>query len=273
VLEVSTHGEITRIWMARGLGGRSLHSVSAYLLGDTLVDSGCPATADELAGWCRGREVRRVVHTHHHEDHTGGDAALVARLGLEIWAPAGTVPILGRFYRLPWYRRLVWGQPQSVASRPFGDLVRIGDSSFQAIPTPGHAADHRCLFDPERRWLFSGDLFISPRVTHIRRSEDVATILSSLRRLLEVDPVLVICSHAGFIVDARAALERRIAFWEELAGKAAALAAAGCSPRVIRRRLLGAEGAMMLLSCGDFSKTNLIRSLLGMAGGGARALV
>jgi len=160
-----------------------------------------------------------------------------------------------------------------VAARPFGEVVRIGGASFQAIPTPGHAADHHCLYDPERRWLFSGDLFISSRVTHVRRSEDAATILSSLRRLLELDPELVICSHAGLVADARAAIERRIAFWEELAVRAASLAAAGCSARAIRRRLLGSEGAMTLLSCGDFSKTNLIRSLLAMSGGGARALV
>ena len=95
--------------MARGFGGRTLHSVSAYLLGDTLIDSGCPATADELTDFCRRRGVRRIVHTHHHEDHTGGDAALVAQLGLEVWAPPRTVPILASFYRLPWYRRLVWG--------------------------------------------------------------------------------------------------------------------------------------------------------------------
>jgi glyoxylase-like metal-dependent hydrolase (beta-lactamase superfamily II) len=273
MLEVSTHGEITRLWMARSFGGRTLHSVSAYLLGDTLVDSGSPATADELADWCSRRGVRRVVHTHHHEDHTGGDAVLVERLGLEIWAPASTVPILGSFYRLPWYRRLVWGQPRSATARPYGEVVTIGGSSFRAIPTPGHAADHHCLFDPQRRWLFSGDLFISTRVTHVRRSEDAATILSSLRRLQALDPALVICSHAGIVANARGAIERRIAFWEELGGQAASLAANGVALRTIRRRLLGSEGAMMLLSCGDFSKTNLIRSLLGMHEGGAGALV
>jgi glyoxylase-like metal-dependent hydrolase (beta-lactamase superfamily II) len=273
MLEASTRGELTRIWMARSFGGRSLHAVSAYLLGDTLIDSGPPATADELADWCRRRGVRRVVHTHHHEDHTGGDAVLIERLGVEVWAPAGTVPILGSFYRLPWYRRLVWGQPRSAVATPYGETVRIGDAELEAIPTPGHAADHHCLFDPERRWLFSGDLFISPRVTHVRRSEDAATILSSLRRLLALNPALVICSHAGFVDGARQAIERRIAFWEELGGQVASLAAKGCSPRAIRRRLLGSEGAMMLLSCGDFSKTNLIRSLLGMREGGAGALV
>jgi len=273
MIETSTHGPITRIWMARGFGGRTLHSVSAYLVGDTLVDSGCPATADELAEWCLRQGVRRVVHTHHHEDHTGGDAVLVDRLGLEIWAPARTVPILQSFYRLPPYRRLVWGQPGSVVARPFGDAVRVGPEVFQAIGTPGHAADHHCLFDPERRWLFSGDLFIHARVTHVRRSEDAGTILASLHRVLDLDPELVICSHAGFVENARAALEERISYWDTLARQARSMAGRGSSPRTIRRRLLGTEGAMMLLSGGDFSKTNLIRSLLETTGGGERALV
>lgn len=259
--------------MARGFGGRTLHSVSAYLVGDTLVDTGCPATADELAEWCRGRGVRRVVHTHHHEDHTGGDAALVERIGVEVWAPKRTAPILRDFYQLPWYRRLVWGQPGNVDAMPFEEEIPIGSRSFRAIPTPGHAADHNCLFDPERRWLFSGDLFIHAHVTHVRRSEDAGTILASLRRIRALEPELVICSHAGFVEDAVEALDRRIRYWEDLSDRAAAMAREGASTRVIRRRLLGSEGAMMLLSCGDFSKRNLIRSLLLQAGGGERALV
>lgn len=273
MLETSTHGPITRIWMARGFGGRTLHAVSAYLLGDTLVDSGCPGTADELVNFCRRREVRRVVHTHHHEDHTGGDAALVAQLGVEVWAPPRTVPILASFYRLPWYRRLVWGQPGDVAARPFGSSVRVGPVTLRAMPTPGHAADHVCLWEPERRWLFSGDLFIHARVTHVRRSEDVGTILASLRRVAALEPELVICSHAGFVEDARTALDERIAYWEGLGQRVVSMACAGSSIRVIRRELLGGEGAMMVLSGGDFSKTNLIRSLIEAARGGGRALV
>lgn len=273
MLETADRGEITRIWMARGFGGRTLHSVSAYLIGDTLVDSGCPATADELVELCRRRGVRRVVHTHHHEDHTGGDARLVEQLGVEVWAPPRTVPILASFYALPWYRALVWGRAESVAGRPFGDRVRVGPFTLQAIPTPGHAADHVCLFEPDRRWLFSGDLYIHTRVTHLRRSEDAATILESLRRVRALEPELVICSHAGFVDRACEALEQRIAYWERLAAETSALAAGGRSPRSIRRRLLGREGAMMLLSGGDFSKTNLIRSLLTASEGGSRALV
>jgi hypothetical protein len=41
----------------------------------------------------------------------------------------------------------------------------------------------------------------------------------------------------------------------------------------ISRRLLGAEGAMTLISGGDFSKVNLIRALLRSTEGSSHALV
>lgn len=248
--------------MARSFFGKTLHSVSAFLIGDTLVDSGCPATARELATWCEGRKIRRVVHTHHHEDHVGGDGELVRRFGADIFAPARSATIMGSFYRLPWYRRLVWGQPGDVSARTFTAEVEIGSHRFVAIPTPGHCLDHVCLFDPDRRWLFTGDLFIHQRVTHLRLSEDAHVILASLRQVLALEPKLVICSHAGFVEEARTALEDRIRFWEELAEQARHLSDQGVGLRVVRRRLLGSEGLMMILSGGDFSKGNLIRALL-----------
>jgi glyoxylase-like metal-dependent hydrolase (beta-lactamase superfamily II) len=262
MLRTSSHGPFTRIDMPRTYLGFTLHGVSAYLLEDTLVDSGCPATAEELASWCEGRGIRRVVHTHHHEDHSGGDYELVRRFGVEVLAPPRTVPILQDFYRLPHYRALVWGQPRSVEATPFGDRVDIGGHSFEVISTPGHAADHVCLFEAEEGWLFSGDLFINHKVKYIRVSENAGRILGSLRRLLELEPRLLLCSHAGFVEDACDALHRRIEHWERLAERAVAMSRRGVSDSRISRSLLGRDGVMMLLSSGDFSKTNLIRSLL-----------
>lgn len=262
MLTVTDIGPMSRIRCGRPLFGRVLHEVSCYLVGDTLVDSGCPATARELARWCESRGVRRVVHTHHHEDHTGGDAELVRRLGVDVLAPPRTVPILGDFYRLPWYRRLVWGRADSAPCRPMEGTVRVGEERFDVIPTPGHAADHVCLFQPRTGWVFTGDLFIHRRVRYLRSVEDAHRILESLRLVRSLRPRVLVCAHAGRVDDAVAALDDRIRHWDELADRATRMRAAGVGERRTTRTLLGREGPMALISGGDFSKRNLVRSLV-----------
>lgn len=262
MLRTSRHGPLTRIELLPTLLGRPVYSVSAYLLGDTLIDSGCQKTAAELAAWCDGRGIARIVHTHHHEDHAGGDRLLVDRFGLEVSAPPLTAAILEDFYRLPIYRRVVWGQPGKVRARAMADAVEIDGRRFDVISTPGHAADHVCLHDPGSGWVFTGDLFISPEVLYLRRVEDAGKHLDSLRRILELQPRVLICSHAGVIEDASAALSRRIAHWESVAERARLLRAQGRSLGSLTRELLGREGWMTWISLGEFSKRNLVRSLL-----------
>jgi glyoxylase-like metal-dependent hydrolase (beta-lactamase superfamily II) len=80
--------------MAPTFLGWPIREVSAYAFADLLIDTGPSSTASRLVEWCRGGLVRRVLLTHHHEDHIGGAAALQEELGLPILASAGAVPIL-----------------------------------------------------------------------------------------------------------------------------------------------------------------------------------
>lgn len=38
-----------------------------------------------------------------------------------------------------------------------GDVIKVGAYNLQCIETTGHAPDHMCLYEPERKILFSGD--------------------------------------------------------------------------------------------------------------------
>lgn len=254
---------ITRVRMAKTLLGRPAHEVSAYAVGDLLVDTGPPATASRLRAWCREQGTRVVVLTHHHEDHVGGAAALAAEPGVRVLAPPTAIPFLAEGLRMPPYRRVVWGTPRRFRAEPLDERVRGGGLDLRVVPTPGHAATHVCLWEPERRWLFSGDLYVHPRVRYLRRIEDVAAHLDSLRRVLALDPEVMICAHAGIVEDAASALREKIDWWEELGGRARELAARGWSDRRISHELLGREGFLAYASLGDFSKLNLVRSLLG----------
>lgn len=262
MLRAHDHGAILRVEAARTFLGRSIHHVYCYLVDGLLIDTGPPATARAMARWAANRRIDRVVVTHHHEDHSGGAALLARQLTVPILAPLPTASILAAFPRIPAYRRLVWGQPASVTVAPLGDTIETGRYRFRVVPTPGHAADHVALFEEREGWLVSGDLYISPRAVYLRPVEDAWTILASLECVCALKPKLLLCSHAGIVPDATRALARKIAYWQGLATKARQLARPGVRPENIARRLVGREGAMTAISLGDFSKRNLIRSLL-----------
>lgn len=263
MLRAFDHGPVTRLSMTRTFLGRPLRKVQAYLVDGLLIDTGCPGTASDLLAWCRGRVIERVVNTHVHEDHCGGNRVLQRRLGLPVSVPAASLDTLARPPRLPLYRRVVWGQPRGGTADPLGAVVETSRYRFEVIPTPGHAPDHVCLFEQREGWLFGGDLFLHERARYLRPTEDARVILESLYRVLALRPRRLFCGHAGVVEDACGALERKIAYWEELAERAQALRAAGHSLHAIRDELLGAEGWMGRATGGDFSKINLIRSLLG----------
>lgn len=275
MFHVEHHGPFTRIRMAKTLLGRPLHEVSVYRIGDLLVDSGPPPSASRLVEWCRAamasEGLAQVVLTHHHEDHVGGAAALQEELGLPVAAPVSAVPILAEGLRMPAYRRMVWSSPRRFRAEPLGNevMARVEGEElrFQVIPTPGHAFTHVCLWEASRRLLVSGDLYVHPRVKYKRRIEDVREHLRSLRRVQALEPELMICSHAGLVEDAREAIAQKIDWWEGLAGQARVLRERGWSVRRITRHLLGREGFFFYVSLGDFSKENLVRSLLEPGGG------
>ncbi|MCB1056019.1 MAG: MBL fold metallo-hydrolase [Acidobacteria bacterium] len=248
--------------MARTVFGRPLHDVSAYEIEGLLVDTGCPSTAGALVGWAREHGVAQVVLTHHHEDHVGGASALRHQLGLPVLAPALALPRLARGASIPLYRRLVWGRPRAVAATALPEVLEHCGRRYRIHHTPGHAFDHVCLFDEERKWLLSGDLFVHERALFLRRIEDFDLHLESLRRMHALGPELLLCAHAGFVEDGAAALGRKIAFWAALGEEVRARGREGWSPREIRDRVLGREGLLTYVSFGDFSKLNLVRACL-----------
>lgn len=265
MLHTTDHGPITRIRLARTFAGRALYSVCAYLVDGVLIDNGPPATARELVEWLRPRPPRLVLNTHYHEDHTGGNGAVQRAFGARVLAPPASIARLAAFYRLPFYRALVWGQPADVTVEPMPPVVDAGTYRFEVVPTPGHAPDHVCLFEREQGWVFSGDLFIHERVTYTREVENVWQHIESLRRVLALEPRLLLCAHAGVVHDPQSAIRTKIAYWEGLAERARALHEQGVPLGTIRARLLGREGWMTYVSRGDFSKKNMIRALLKQA--------
>jgi len=253
---------ITEVALARTLFGRPMRIASAFLIDGLLVDCGPPAVERELMQWAARASIEQLFVTHHHEDHAGNAAALARVLGERARTTPATVPLVAAPAPIHLYRRVIWGSPTPATLMPVEGTLATAHHRFAILPTPGHSFDHACLHEPERAWVFTGDLYIHERVRYLRADEDLVALARSLRRVAALSPRLLACAHAGFVAEPVRAIERKLGFWRELAIRAQRLAKEGLSAAAVSRRVLGREGLLTYVTAGHFSKVNLARALL-----------
>lgn len=257
-------GEVHQYRMARTLLGRNVYFTTAYLVDGLMIDTGCAHTAGELLEALSGERVERIVNTHSHEDHFGANAEIQERFEVEALAHPLALPVLAdpRCRRLRPYQKVMWGWPRPSRGTPVGERVETGRHVFEVLHTPGHSLDHICLFERERGWLFTGDTYIGGKDRALRADYDVWEIIASLKKLAALD-VEMLFPGSGTVRDkAREVLADKVAYLEGLGEEVLALYERGVSPERIRKRLLGREGSICLITLGHFSGRQLIRAYL-----------
>ena len=165
---------------------------NSYLVGDPAtgfiaIDPG-PADAEHLDKLWRaaGGDIRMIVCTHSHPDHSPGAAPLQA---LCVQAGRAAPPILG-LPSAPTARAASAFTPDRalqnnellalMGKAPDGKITH----TLQVIHTPGHAANHLCLLLQEDGLLFSGDHILNGSTTVIDPPDgNMADYLDSLDRL------------------------------------------------------------------------------------------
>lgn len=262
MLETRQFEGVTQFRMGRELGGQVLYWCAAYLVEDLLIDSGCAHTAEELLAALAGRGVRRVVNTHHHEDHIGANALLAEKLGLELYAPLEAIPLIAEQPELYPYQLLTWGVAPRSRPRPLGEEIKTASHRFQALPMPGHSAELVVLWEPRQRWAFVSDLWLVRRPKTSRDFENNLQTLTSLQRLKALKPRVLFTGLGDIETDAVAALADTIAWLEEQRNQIIDLAEAGLEPKEIVQKLYGRESPMYELTQGQFSYENFVRSFL-----------
>ncbi|MGS0763475.1 MBL fold metallo-hydrolase [Syntrophomonas curvata] len=266
MLETKQCDSVTLLRMGRNIGKKVLYYVHCFLIGETLIDTGTIYAAGELLSALNGKTISTIINTHHHEDHTGNNLLLQNHFKAKIYAPAEALPFLlePRRARLKLYQYLVWNYPEPSSGYALGKTLDTGRHTFDVLHTPGHSPDHICIYEPQAKMLFTGDMFCGEKVKYLRQDEDFNQILSSLHKLENLDIETVFCGVAGAVPNGGLALKRKITFMEELRSRVGVLYREGVSPANIRRNLLGREGPMYWLSSGHFSKQNLVNSILGL---------
>jgi len=196
----------------------------------TLVDSGYVSHAAQtvalLERTLAGRRLTRLVNTHSHSDHIGGNAALQAAFGCRITVPQGIAAHIAE-----WDEAALLLSPLGQRAARFmhdatyaaGDELILGEGAWRAIAVPGHDMDALALHDPEQRLLISGDALWEDGFGVVfgellGHPEGLAATRSTLETLARLPIDTVIPGHGAPFADVDEAFERafrRLAAFEQ----------------------------------------------------------
>jgi glyoxylase-like metal-dependent hydrolase (beta-lactamase superfamily II) len=157
-----------------------------------LVDAGvgAPSHLEALASALAGRALARVFVTHGHRDHSAG------------------VPEIRRRYP----DAAVIGGPAGIPAAD-GAWLPAGDGRVQVLLTPGHSPDHACLWEPQTRAVFAGDLLVSGGTVMIAATSggSLRDYLASLARVRALDPARIYPGHGPIIAQPAQLIDQYVA--------------------------------------------------------------
>ncbi len=152
-----------------------------------VVDPGdaAPVLAEaERRGW----RITQVWNTHHHWDHTGGNAAVKDATGCTVFGPAAEDI-----------------KVRDVALEE-GSELRIGDHVGRAILIPGHTLGHLALVFDEDRIAFVGDTLFAMGCGRLFEGT-AQQMYHSLQRIAALpEDTALYCGHEYTLANARFAV-------------------------------------------------------------------
>ena len=183
----------------------------------TVVDTGFSSHADqtmELVDHAlAGEPLGRIVNTHLHSDHCGGNAALQRRGGLETWIPARSVAAVRQWDedRLS-YRLTDQPCPRFVTDHALvpGERIVLGEAAWEIHAAPGHDMDAVMLFEPQTRTLIAGDALWEERLAiifpELEGKDGFGPTRATLSLIERLSPRTVLPGHGRLFDDVGRAL-------------------------------------------------------------------
>ncbi len=198
--------------------------------GNVLIDSGYGRHAEQTLAALQqvlgDAPLARLINTHCHSDHMGGNRAVRAHYRCRVTIPAGEVSHI-----VPWTAQSCWAAQMDQYAEEFtfddtiaaGDRFVAADREWEAIAAPGHDMDALMFWCAEAGVLITGDAlwergmgFVYPQEPGADASGNpfIDAALRTLAVIEALKPRLVVPGHGAPFANVAAALafsRRRLA--------------------------------------------------------------
>ena len=190
----------------------------------TLIDTGYPGNTKGLAGFIRTldrspEEIKLIILTHNHLDHTGGLAALRKLTTAKVAAPQIDFTLekdvfpypggksLGKLMKAPVLSSI---RNRLVLSAKNADVLLNGGEmlpalgGLQVIPTPGHTSGSISLYAPQKKLLFVADAINKRhglRLPLKTATTDISQAIASIEKMTQLDVETICFGHGRPITE------------------------------------------------------------------------
>ncbi len=229
-------------------------SANVYVIEDILIDTGFPRTTGKLLNYLKDKKISRIINTHGHIDHIGGNSLIQNYFKSKIYL----YPI-EREYRI--LEKIILGTPEKFFSENVPEEIKTEKHSFEVLYTPGHSKDHITLFENKEKLAFSGDLVLHGKAREISHEVEIYRAIDSLKKLRELKPEKIFPGH-GDIFYGCEVLDEKINYLEDLGEKILKLYEHGKNIKEIVKIVFGGERFPYMIIKNYFSAENLVNSYL-----------
>ncbi|MCC6583817.1 MAG: MBL fold metallo-hydrolase [Chitinophagales bacterium] len=245
--------------------GSNVQTVYTFIVDDLLIDTAQRYNRENILKVAQQHAVKKIILTHHHEDHTGNVAFLMNELKIDAYAHPNAVKILGKGYRMSPLAKLMNGSVEKATLKPIAenDIIETEHYSLQPIYTPGHCDDHYCYYEKNKGWLFSGDLYVADKIKYFANYESLLTQIESIKKLVALDFDVLFCSHNPKTHGGKQRLKNKLQFFEDFAGTVTSYYEQGHNARQIFA-LMGMKENYVnkYLTLGSFCAENMVHSVV-----------
>lgn len=237
-------------------------NVYSYVVDGVMIDTGANSLFHLFRTYFDEADIDQVRITHHHEDHTGGAHYIATTKKVPIYIHKDSVGISSKKADYPLYRKIFWGERKPFPALPMEESFTSRNATWEVIETPGHMQDHLSFLNRETGQLFTGDLYVAPKLKVILRTESVPQTARSIERVLSYDFEEVVCNHAGIVPNGREMLMKKLNYLNDLMDKVLTLRQKGMSVKEIHHSLFNSKYPIQLFSLGEWHSIHIITSIL-----------